>query len=182
VAAYQNLRNIVNQRSTYIDISNFITPQDFDVISTVYSITGGWSDTSDFNEFWTDIKALYTWTRANIDYRYDGLSPVLPFDSSYDLYYKQDMWQFPNETLDLKKGDCDDQAILLCSMIRFYTDMYYSTEYVWITDSNAAHVGVQIPVAGDKLVLFDPAGDYYSHNLLGNIVFNDISVEINNWL
>jgi transglutaminase-like putative cysteine protease len=87
-----------------------------------------------------------------------------------------------NETLDLKRGDCEDQAILLCSMIRCYTNESYATACVWITGSYAAHVGVQIPVAGDKLVIFDPAGNYYSKDLLGNIVFNDISVEIDNWL
>jgi predicted nucleic acid-binding Zn-ribbon protein len=182
VAAYQNLREIINQRSMHSNISDFITPQDPEVISTVYSVTGGWSDTSDLNEFWTDVKALYIWIRTNIEYRSDGLSPVLPFNPSNDLYYSAEMWQFPNETLELEKGDCEDQAILLCSMIRCYSDMDFPAECVWITSSIVSHVGVQIPVSGDELVIFDPAGDYYSSTLFGDIVFNDISVEIDNWL
>ena len=31
-------------------------------------------------------------------------------------------------------------------------------------------------------MIFDPAGHYYSSDIWGDIVFNDISVEINNWL
>jgi peptidoglycan hydrolase CwlO-like protein len=182
VADYQNLIDIINQRSMHSNISDFITPQDPEVTSIVYSITGGWSDTSDWNEFWTDVKALYTWIRTNIEYRSDGLSPVLPFNPSNDLYYRAEMWQFPNETLELEKGDCEDQALLLCSMIRCYSGMNYSAECVWITSSIVGHVGVQIPVSGDELVIFDPAGNYYSKDILGNIVFNDISVEIDNWL
>ena len=43
-------------------------------------------------------------------------------------------------------------------------------------------MGVQLPVSGDKLVLLDPAGHYYSKNSWGDIVFNDITTEINNYL
>ena len=182
VAAYQKLRRLINQRSIYIDISDFITPQDPDVISTMYSITGGWNDTSNFNEFLNDIKALYIWTRDNIEYRDDGLSPILPSDPVNSLQYREDMWQFPNETLELRKGDCDDKAILLCAMIRSYTNRVYAAECVWITSSTAAHVGVQVPGPDDRLAIFDPTGNFYSSDFFGNVVFNDVSVEINNWL
>lgn len=181
VAAYQNLRDVINQRSIPSNISDFITPQDPEVTSMVYSITGGWSNISDWNEFWTDVKALYIWIRTNIEYRSDGVSPVLPFNPANIPYYQAEMWQFPNETLELEKGDCEDQAILLCSMIRCYTDTQF-TECIWITSSSTAHVAVQIPLSGDELVIFDPAGNYYSKDILGNVVFNDISVEIDNWL
>jgi peptidoglycan hydrolase CwlO-like protein len=181
VAAYQNLREIVNQRVNHINISDFITPNDPSVISVVYTVTGGWSNTSDWSEYWSDVKALCNWvaTDTNIDYRGDGLSPILPFNPSEDLNYGGDMWQFPNETLNLKQGDCEDQAILLCSMIRCYSN--YATECIWITSSTAAHVGVQIRVSGDKLVIFDPAGEYFSNDGVGNIVFNDFSVAIDDW-
>jgi peptidoglycan hydrolase CwlO-like protein len=181
VAAYQNLRDVINQRSIPSNISDFITPQDPEVTAMVYSITGGWSNTSDWNEFWTDVKELYIWTITNIEYRSDGLSPVLPLNPANIPYFQAEMWQFPNETLKLEKGDCEDQAILLCSMIRCYTDTQF-TACIWITSSSTAHVAVQIPVSGDELVILDPAGNYYSKDILGNVVFNDISVEIDNWL
>jgi len=183
VSAYQSLRDEVNQRLWFLaEVESFITPQDSSVSAIVFDITGGWSDPSDFTEYWDDLKDMYLWVTNNIDYRYDGLSPMLPYSPWDSVYYYEDMWQFPNETLSLEKGDCDDQAILLCSMIRCYCDMQYWVECIWIHSSTSAHLGVQCPVQGDKLVIFDPAGNYYSHNFWGDIVFNDITTEINNWL
>jgi predicted nucleic acid-binding Zn-ribbon protein len=181
-AAYQNLRDTVNQRANHMNISDFITPQDSTVSSIVNNITGGWSDTSDFTEFWADIKALHDWVSINIDYRGDSLSPLLPVTPMNNLYYIDEMWQFPNETLSLGKGDCEDQAILLCSMIRCYDNLAFNTDCVWITSSSSAHMGVQVPASDNKLVILDPAGNYYSSNSLGSIAFNDIGAEINNWL
>jgi predicted nuclease with TOPRIM domain len=182
VAAYQKLRDEINQRWNQQKGELFIVPTDSLVNVTVLSITGGWSDTSDWNEFWNDVKAMYKWVVNNIEYRYDGLFPMLPTDPSGKIDYWNEMWQFPNETLNLRKGDCEDMAILLCSMIRCYSNMVYVTECIGITSSTAGHLAVQIPVEGYKLVVFDPAGRYYSSDWLGNIVFNDISSEINNWL
>jgi peptidoglycan hydrolase CwlO-like protein len=182
VAAYQNLRSIVNQKTSQSDFSKFITPQDPSVISIVNNVTGGWSDTSDWNEFWTDYKVLYNWVITNIDYASDQYYPILPSSPEYPVYYITEAWQFPNETLTLKTGDCEDQAILLCSMLRCYCNSQYRIECVVIYSPSFGHVGVQVPVAGGKLVIFDPAGHYYSSDIWGNIVFNDISVEVNNWL
>jgi len=182
VFAYQNLRERVNQRWDHVNVELFITPNDQAVRDIVYSITGGWSDPSDWNEFWQDVKAMYNWVVNNIEYRSDGLYPRLPYDPSGVLDFWNEMWQFPNETLSLRKGDCEDMAILLCSMIRCYCDMKYWVECIVIVSSTSGHVGVQLPVSGYKLVILDPAGQYYSHDIFGNIVFNDITTEINNWL
>ena len=185
VSAYQDLRDKINQRLGLrfsLMLESFITPEDSSISQIVYSITGGWSDPSDWNEFWDDLKAMYMWIRNNVDYRYDGLSPELPYDPSGSVDYHKEMWQFANETLSLKNGDCEDQAILLCSMIRCYNNMEYWVECIGITSSTSGHLAVQIPVAEDKLVIFDPAGDYYSQDIWGNIAFNDITTEINNWL
>ena len=163
-------------------MESFITPQDQTVRDIVYSITGGWSNPSDWNEYREDIKAMYDWVVNNIEYRYDGLYPILPEDPSGDLYFWNEMWQFSNETLSLRKGDCEDMAILLCSMIRCYSGMRYYTEVILILSSISGHAAVQIPVEGYKLVILDPAGRYYSHDFWGNVAFNDITTEINNWL
>jgi len=181
VTAYQNLRDEINQRRNHPDVESFVTPQDSSVIVPVLDITGGWSNTSDWNEFWDDVKAMYQWVVDNIEYRYDGLYPVLPYDPSGGVSYSTEMWQFANETLDLQKGDCEDQAILLCSLIRSYCSLNW-IECIGISSSTSAHLAVQILVSGDKLVIFDPAGNYYSHDFWGDIEFNDITTEINNWL
>jgi len=182
VMTYQRLRDEINHRWDEQNLELFITPEDSSVDSLVLSITGGWSNTSDWNEYWDDSKAMYDWVVSNIEYRYDGLYPMLPFDPSGSVDYWSEMFQFPNETIDLEKGDCEDMAILLCSMIRNYNDMQYWAECIGITSYKSSHLGVQIPVADDNLVIFDPAGGYYSSDFWGDIVFNDISTEINNWL
>ena len=181
-AAYLELRSKISQRWNEQNIEPFITPLDLFVNATVFDITGGWSNTSDWNEYWDDTKAMYNWVVDNIEYRSDGLFPILPVDPSGETYYGSEMWQFPNETLDLGKGDCEDMAILLCSMISCYSNMEYHVECIGIVSFTGGHLAVQVPVGDNKLVIFDPAGKYYSSDWLGDIVFNDISTEINNWL
>jgi len=182
ISQYDQLRYQINLRSQYYDVTKFVTPNDPSVQQIVTQVTGGWSNPSDWNEFWTDVKAMYDWVVNNIKYRSDGLFPVLPSSLSGSVYYTTEMWQFPNETLSLRKGDCEDMAILLCSMILYYNGGRYWTECIWITGSKSAHVGVQIPVSGGKLVILDPAGNYSTHDIWGNIISKDVSTEINNWL
>jgi hypothetical protein len=111
----------------------FVTPDDPAVMDTVLSVTRGWSAPSDWAEYWGDVKAMYDWVVANVEYRSDGLYPVLPSAPAGSLEYTMEMWQFPNETLDLKKGDCEDMAVLLASMILSYNDGKYAVECIWIT-------------------------------------------------
>ena len=179
---YANLRRLINQRVLHLDITDFITPNDTSVKNTVLSVTGDWSNPSDWNEYWNDVKKMYDWVVNNIEYRYDGLFPIIPSTPAGEVEYSDEMWQFPNETLDIKKGDCEDMAILLASMIRSYNGEKYSVECLWITSSTLAHVGVQFPVTGDELTILDPAGDYYTEDLYGDLTSKDISTEINNWL
>lgn len=180
--AYQNLRNIVNQRIIHSNVTLFITPYDLAVNEIVYKITGGWSNPSDINEFWKDIKALYNWILNNIEYRSDGLYPILPLEPYEKVNFEDEMWQFSNETLKLKKGDCEDMAILLCSMIRCYVKGRYPIEVIAICSETSGHAALQIPVSGYKLVILDPAGKYYSQDALGNIIANDIKAEISRWI
>ncbi|MGF3573671.1 MAG: transglutaminase-like domain-containing protein [Candidatus Bathyarchaeia archaeon] len=181
ISQYDQLRYQINLRSQHYDVTKFVTPNDPSVQQIVNQVTGGWSNPSDWDEFWADVKSLYDWVVNNIPYRGDGLFPVLPSSLSGSVDYRADMWQFPNETLNIKKGDCEDMAILLCSMILCYNGERYWTECVWITSSSSAHVGVQIPVSGGKMVILDPAGPYFTSEW-GNIASKDISTEVNNWL
>ena len=179
---YANLRNLINQRALHLDIMDFVTPDNPDVSNIVLSVTGGWSNPSNWNEYWSDVKKMYDWVVNNVDYRSDGLYPVLPSTPSGSVQYEKEMWQFPSETLDLRQGDCEDMAILLTSMIRSYNDGEYWVECILITGSLGAHAAVQFPVTGDKLTILDPAGNYYTQDLYGNLDSKGISTEINNWL
>ncbi len=56
VASYQKLRDEVNNRvGSFAKVKSYITPADPLVNVTVYSITGGWSNRSDVNEYWRGV-------------------------------------------------------------------------------------------------------------------------------
>ncbi len=181
-AAYANLRDLINERALQLGVMDFVTPNDPAVNSIVLSVTGGWSDPSDWNEYWSDVKEMYDWVVNNVEYRYDGLAPILPVSPSGSVEYAPEMWQFPGETLDLRQGDCEDMAILLTSMILSYNGGDYWVEVIAITSSTSGHAAVQFPVSGDQLTILDPAGNYYTHDGGGSLSSRDISTEINNWL
>lgn len=181
ISSYDYLRTQINARTLHLLAKSFITPTDSVVKNKVVQITGGWSDSSDWNEYWSDVKKMYDWVVNNIEYRSDGLFPMIPTTPSGYLEYRTEVWQFPSETLDLMQGDCEDMALLLTSMIKSYDGGKYWTECIVIGGSGGGHVGVQLPVSGDKLTILDPAGNYYTQTY-GSIDSKDISTEINNWL
>jgi hypothetical protein len=184
-AAYQALKYKLDQRLMLVPLEYLITPNDPAVVSLTYSVTGKTGNTTDPNSYWKDIKALYNWVNENIEYRDDGLYPVLPSDptdSSIGLQQTDQMAQLPNETLALGAGDCEDIAALLVSMIRAYFSNEFLAECIWITGENAGHVAVVIPFSGEQIVILDPIRDYFSHNTLGDISLNTISSEIYNWM
>jgi len=181
VNAYRTLSNQVNQRWNEANVKIFVTPEDPSIWSTVYSITGGWSDMNDWDEAWNDEELLYKWVVNNIEYKDDSPYPILPDAPSGNLEFYDEVWQFPNETLTLKQGDCEDQALLLCSMISCYVKMQYYVDCIMIVSSTSAHVAVQIPVEGNELAILDPAGNYYTQ-ISGTLTSKEISNEINNWL
>jgi len=182
ILAYQKLLSEVNFFVLHPkeDDESFITPDDQAIIDKVQEITGGWSDPSDWSEYWIDVKAMYDWVVNNIKYRYDGPYPILPLDPSSPMTLLEEMWQFPNQTLALGKGDCDDMAILLASMIYSYGSQKYFVECIWIT----AHLAVYIPVSGGNICILDPAGQYYTNSGPSSysITQKDISTEVNAWL
>jgi hypothetical protein len=183
LSGYADLRNQINKRALQFGVEGFVTPNDTTVENVVLQITGGWNTTADWSEFLNNVKKMYDWVVNNIKFRPDGLFPTLPSTPLGNIEYKRDMWQFPNETLSLGEGDCEDMAILLTSMMLSYSgEKYGKTECIMIVGSLGSHVGVQMLVAGDKLTILDPAAYYYTQTLYGNIDSKDISTEINNWL
>jgi predicted nucleic acid-binding Zn-ribbon protein len=179
VDAYSSLRDSVNNRWSGANASVFVTPDDPLVRSLVLNITGGWTDKSSTAELLSDLKKLYDWVVDNIDYRYDGLYPVLPDKPMGNLSFVDEMWQMPSETLKLRMGDCEDMAILLASMIRAYGA---SAELIVIENETIGHMAVQVPLGKGEIIILDPAGHYYTRSETGALGPRDIRVEINSWL
>ena len=81
----------------------YVTPQDPVVSIKVNDIFEGkaWWDTR------ADWKVIYDWVREEIAYEYDE-----------NQFGVEEYWQLSRETLERGKGDCEDQAILLCTLLR----------------------------------------------------------------
>lgn len=77
----------------------YVTPDDPLVLATLANITS-----SDLVPDWMEIR---DWVSKNVDYAFDS-----------DVHGAVEYWQFPNETLALGTGDCEDFSILLCSLLR----------------------------------------------------------------
>jgi hypothetical protein len=186
VNSYYELRKLTDARLMRETIKEFITPSDPSVVNITHSITGKIGNITDPNSYWKDIKAMYDWVNKNIEYREDGLYPILPSDPTNitfeGLKQTDQMLQLPNETLSLRKGDCEDFAVLLTSMIRSYFDKQFTVECIWITGASSGHVAVVIPFDGRKIVILDPIRDYFSHDTIGDIALNNIYTEIYNWM
>jgi len=159
---YNDVRQRVNMRlgNNRTEWQAFVTPADASVESLVVNMTGGWSDRGDSDEFWSDVKKLYDWVEQSVKYSYDSPCPNLP-SSLGALSWKAEYWRFPNETIQDKHGDCEDSALLLCSLIRSYCDQKYMS-YCVLIEGIVAHAAVAFPVGKGKLVVLDPAARYFT--------------------
>jgi predicted nucleic acid-binding Zn-ribbon protein len=182
VEAYAQLVKEVNLHSLHptSDETKLITFSNDAVVAKMLEITGGWANKTDWNEFWQDVFLMYQWVKNNIQYRSDGDYPILPDQPNGTLINWPEMWQYPTETLGLKKGDCEDMAILLTSLILAYSNETIWTEVIVITQ----HAAVYIPVSPGQICILDASGSYYTNTGSPSytITYKDINQEVNNWL
>ena len=62
-------------------------------------------------------QAIFEYVRKEIEYVTEGNPKKWSYPQSF-LAFKFDFWQLPRETIEWRKGDCEDVSILLCAMMR----------------------------------------------------------------
>lgn len=93
---YEDSQYLVSVRyGQWHDLRDFIQPGNPDVID-IYSEIG------------PDVWTVYDWVARNISYRLDI----------------GELFLFPSETLARAQGDCEDTSILLCSLLKNFTEAY----------------------------------------------------------
>lgn len=85
------------------EMERYITPDDPAVKEFLQDILQ--SEAVAFNDF----EKLRDQVSSYISYQYDQ-----------DIHGASEYWQLPSETIELRTGDCEDFAILLCSLLRAY--------------------------------------------------------------
>jgi len=182
ISWYNNLRNQVNTRIVpYLNnLTMFITPDDPLVVSLMYNVTGGWSNTSDWFEYWFDVYLLYKWVVDNIKYSHDSPEPVLP-DVGETVFWRNSFWRFPNETIRDGTGDCEDMANLLASLILAYGGKRYKVWVMIVDFGGTGHAAVVLPVKGGEIAILDPAGKYYTSTSFGLLTARDVAEELQNY-
>jgi hypothetical protein len=180
-SAYRQLEDAVNQRWGLQNVESFVTPEDPAVQATVLAVTYGKTNPTRQDELGMGLKTLYDWVSTNIKVRSDGVYPILPPDPSGRLSYIDDVWQFPNETLRLGSGDCEDATVLLCSMIKYYAPAL-QVECVTVKAKRGGHMAVQIKASDHTMAILDPGFYYYTRDEVGNVSFKEIYSEAHGWL
>ena len=162
MAEFRQLKEDVNSRLAFDgDLSRFVTPGDPAVIEAMQVITGGLETWGSMSEFWGDSMLLHEWIVGNIAYAVDSPYPYLYSEPSEAVRWFDQSVRYPNETLTDASGDCEDQAILLESMMEAHNEWFtqWCISVQWEGDG---HVGVGIPVEGGRLAILDPSGGYHS--------------------
>jgi hypothetical protein len=131
---------------------------------------------------WNDYRRMHNWVINNILYYADTGLPILPETPDGDLDWMAEYWKMPSETLTDGSGDCEDMSNLLASMMLSYNHEDFAVWVLVIHNEDSGHAAVALPVTGDKLVIFDPAGDYYSGWTTGSVQSLSTSGAVNTWL
>jgi len=158
----------------------------------VLSATGGSTDR------WSSYERIYDYIVSNVDYARDIDMPYpstyrhIDFDGfDYITEFKvttfRNYVQTSSLTLEIKQGDCDDQAVLAYAMVKYYminiAESEYSLYIAFVEFSDgSAHLAVMLPVEGSQLCIIDPAGKYLTSRW-GSIASKEALSELhsNHW-
>lgn len=144
-----NIPRVFNETSCF----HFITPNDPSIISLRDEILQ-----ESLAVLTPDWMKFRDWVGSKIDYRYDS-----------DVHGEKDFWQFSNETIQLKTGDCEDFSILLCSLLR---SNGWETDSVYVVvgeQNNQYHAWVRL-IWNDIQYNIEPQGSGFDM-VLGDVAY-----------
>lgn len=179
--SYQRFSLTVNDRWAPLDPRAYVTPGDLQVQATVRVVTYGNIDPADERDFKLYLRMLFDWVSVNIKPRGDSLYPQLPSSVFSSLSFIDEVWQYPNETLELRCGDCEDSALLLLSMVRFYSPRLRAACIV-AAGNRSGHMAVIAADRHGKAAILDPALYYCTRDEAGMLAFKPLAEEIPKWL
>lgn len=149
-AELQAAQNLIDQMKrrvspTFAEMKTYVTPNDPQVFSKVREIggTGQWD--------WNVARKILDWVTTNVDYEED---PHIPNPYDYGETTINELWKYPSETLAELKGDCEDQATLLCSMLRANGSV--GSFVLLVFSQSKGHALVITRVEGQNAAIWDP--------------------------
>ena len=160
------------------DRTQYITSSDRLVFAVTSSVFQDPFNRSDNERIRIDLYTIYRWIRSNIRYHNDSYQG----NDGIELT-NVDVWQFPNQTIVLGTGDCEDQALLLASLILNYCDATFYVECLFLQSSEGiGHVAMYLPIHGDSICILDPATGYITSGINEALTSQPIEQEISNYL
>ena len=157
----------------------FITPGDEAVTNAVQEVSWIMGDQKPLMQQWDDIQNLYKWVNSNIDYTYDSPHPILAEEATQSPVWVLDAYRYPNETLAEGRGDEEDQAVLLLSMMMTYNAS--SNYWCVVSDSDTSSRCAVAIIRPGRAALLDPVGSYYTGRDVGSFLDWPVEYAVFRW-
>ena len=126
---------------TFVNVTSFVQPEDELIQETLKDIL------KHKPPFSNNAEAIRNWVAGNIEY---GFDPINWLTAERKNLNPLEYWQYPRETIKSKSGDCEDFAILLCSLLRVSG---YSSKEVYV-------VLAKCPRGGHGFVALKESGEW----------------------
>ena len=171
----RKLRELEAEGRYRTSLAGKVEPGAPEVVAVVAGLTGGWDGTEE--DYWRDAYSLYSFVRSFIGYEEDPVVcrvesltyATLPSGdrvlADFTCSRVRDYFRSATETLREGAGDCEDQAVLLYSLLLCYQARYsgprcelYLLE-VYVSRLGERHFLVLL-VSGASVALLDPASGF----------------------
>jgi transglutaminase-like putative cysteine protease len=131
-------------------------------------------------------QAIFEYVRKEIEYTTEG-NPLKWDYPQPHLEFKYDFWQLPRETIEWRKGDCEDVSILLCTMMRTAGVSSSNVRVVLGTvnfgGGTTGHAWCEFKMKGEWYVLEStcPTCNYFEKSVYYSLFLADVSGWFNDY-